>query len=302
MKKLVFITLLACSTWQVSAQQDPMFSQYLYNTLAINPAYAGSRGVFSSTLFYRNQWTGFEGAPVTANASAHAPLNGTSGSLGLNIYNDRIGVQSQSFINASYAYRMLTRKGNLSFGLSAGMYHFNYNWAALNLENSNDPVFDRNESLNQFNMGAGIYYQTSRLAIGLSAPHLLNHKLLETEGYEVTRPHNHFFLMGSYLIRLSDDYILKPSTMFKYVANAPIQADFNMTVIYKNRLYLGASYRTTNEFNVMAQFQISDRWWVGYAYDLAVGDLSYISNGSHELFVGFEFSLDKSKILSPRYF
>ncbi|MHB1278348.1 MAG: PorP/SprF family type IX secretion system membrane protein [Bacteroidia bacterium] len=300
-KLLIFSIAIACLT-PAKAQQDPMFSQYLYNMLAINPAYAGSRDLLSSTLFYRNQWTGFEGAPVTLNASVHSPFRSTKGSWGINLLNDRIGIQSQNMINFNYAYRITGSKGNLSLGLSGGMYQFSYNYNNLQLDQQNDPLFQGSETHRLFNVGFGAYYQSSKMALGFSVPHLLTRQLFDQTAFRAVNPNNHIFITGSYIIPLSNDYRFKPSVMLKYVAHAPLQADLNATLIYKNTLYLGISYRTYQEFSIMAQYQLNKNWWFGYAYDIPFGAVAHVSGGSHELFLGFDISFDKSKMLSPRYF
>jgi type IX secretion system PorP/SprF family membrane protein len=301
--KKIFITGLCCLSFCFSfSQQDPMYSQYLYNMLAVNPAYAGSREAVSSTFFYRNQWTGFEGAPVTANLSAHAPFAGTKGAWGVNLMNDRIGVQSQTMLNLSYAYRIFLPSGNLSFGMSGGFYNFSYNWNELNLQDMGDAAFAGRDNVMLLNMGAGIYYQTGRMALSFSSPHLINQRMIQSRGYNVTRPFNHYFAAASYLLPVNDLIALKPSVMVKMVKNAPVQGDINMTLIYKKSLYLGASYRTMNELNLMAQYQLNKNWWFGYAYDIPFSKVGYVSRGSHEVFIGYEFTLQKNKLLSPRYF
>lgn len=302
MKKYLFICLSLLALTPTYAQQDPMFSQYLYNMLALNPAYAGSRDMLSSTLFYRNQWTGFEGAPVTVNASVHAPFKNTNGAWGVNVFNDRIGIQNQNLINFNYAYRITGSKGNLSLGLSGGMYQFSYDYSTMQLDQQNDPLFQGNETYRLFNAGFGAYYQTSKMALGFSVPHIFNREIISQSSFKAVNPNSHVFMTGSYLIPLSNDYRFKPSVMVKYVKNAPVQADFNATVIYKNTLYLGVSYRTFQELSVMAQYQLNKNWWFGYAYDVPFGVVGDVSRGSHELFLGFEISFDKSKMLSPRYF
>lgn len=301
MKKVLFILLGLLSLSPLKAQQDPMFSQYLYNMLALNPAYAGSRNQLSTTLFYRNQWTGFDGAPVTTNISVHSPFKKSNGSWGINAYNERIGVQKQNFLNANYAYRIITGKGQFNLGLSAGVYQFGYNYNDLQAS-VGDPLFQGSESYRMFNAGFGVYYQTNKLALGLSVPHLVNRKILDQAAFKAVNPANHLFLTGSYLIPIGNKYMFKPSAMVRYVKNAPLQADFNATFIYNNTLYMGVSYRTVNEMSLMVQYQINRNWWFGYAYDVPFGVVKDVSRGSHEIFLGFDISFDKTKMLSPRYF
>ncbi|HCS20951.1 MAG TPA: hypothetical protein DIW47_10405 [Bacteroidetes bacterium] len=302
MKKLFILFFSILYLMPAKAQQDPMFSQYLYNMLAFNPAYAGSRDLLSSTLFYRNQWAGFEGAPVTVNGSVHSPFRNSRGSWGINLMNDRIGIQSQNMINFNYAYRIPGSRGNYSLGLSGGMYQFSYNYNDLQNGQQNDPLFQGNETHRLFNAGFGAYYQSSKMALGFSVPHLFTSNVFDQTVYRAVDPKNHMFFTGSYIIPLSNDYRFKPSAMLKYILHAPLQADLNATIIYKNTLYLGISYRTYQELSIMAQYQLNKNWWFGYAYDIPFGAVADVSRGSHELFLGFDISFDKSKMLSPRYF
>lgn len=301
MKRILLFVFGLLLLLPAKAQQDPMFSQYLYNMLAINPAYAGSRGQLSSALFYRNQWTGFDGAPITVNGSVHSPIRGTNGAWGVNMFNDRIGVQSQNSVNFNYAYRVAGAKGTLSLGLSGGMYQYSYDYNKLG-DAFIDPLLSGSETYTLINAGFGAYYQSSRMAVGLAVPHIFNSQMIDQSAFRAVSPTNHVFLTGSYLFVLGNDYRFKPSAMVKMVRNAPVQMDVNATIIYKNMFHFGMSYRTINEMSVMAQIQVNKHWWIGYAYDVPFGVVADVSTGSHELFIGFEISFDKSKILSPRYF
>ncbi|MBI1223428.1 MAG: type IX secretion system membrane protein PorP/SprF [Bacteroidetes bacterium] len=301
MKKLLWIIAGLFAASPSFAQQDPMYSQYLYNMLTVNPAYAGSHEQLSTVLFYRNQWTGFKGAPVTTNISVHSPFKNTNGAWGINAFNDRIGVQKQDYLNLNYAYRIISSKGTLSLGMSAGVYQFSNNYNELQM-GQGDPLFSGNETYKLFNFGFGAYYKTSKMALGISVPHFLNRAMVNRMAYKAVNPADHLYLTGSYLIFLSDDYVFKPSAMIRYVNNAPMQMDLNATIIYKNSLYMGISYRTINEASLMVQYQLNKNWWFGYAYDVPFGVVKSISRGSHEIFLGFDISFDKTKMLSPRYF
>ena len=302
MKRLVIAFIGCMFLLNVNGQQDPMFSHYLVNLLPMNPAYAGSRDILSSTLFYRNQWSNFGGAPTNINASAHAPFASGNAAWGVNILNDRIGVSNMTMITGNYAYRIRLPKGKLSFGLSGGLYNYTYNWSKLTLKDENDPVFNNKESALIPNVGAGVFYQSSKFAIGLSAPQLLTKDIIGSEDFIVTDPRNHYFATASYLFKINDNLKFKPSTMAKFVRNAPLQFDINGMFMIKETINLGLSYRTFNEMAFLAQFQASRNFWVGYAYDFPFQKVGEISRGSHELYIGYEFSLDKNKVISPRYF
>lgn len=309
MKKYITFALLliSASASKLYAQQEAMYSQYMFNTLAINPAYAGSRNVTSATALYRNQWVGINGAPETITFSIDAPLNSKKVGLGLQVFNDKIGITKTTGAFASYAYRIRLQKGTLAFGLQAGasQYRADFQNVSLNPDPSNDVAFNQNVNKVLVNVGTGIYYNTDRFYIGLSSPQLLNNKLSNFT-VETSNVFNgqalHLFFATGYVFPLSDVFALKPSVLVKGVKGAPIEADLNATLWIKDVFAIGLQYRTKADISAMVEIQASPQIRLGYAYDRSLTKLVQYNSGSHEIMLRYEFGFEKGKILSPRYF
>ncbi|TVR78741.1 MAG: type IX secretion system membrane protein PorP/SprF [Chitinophagaceae bacterium] len=287
-------------------QQDPQYSMYMFNGMSINPAYAGSREKISLTALYRHQWSGMDGAPRTISFNAHSPLLNDRIGLGLSVVNDRIGVTNTNHINGAYAYRLPTDIGRLSFGIQGGFSHYNSRWSDLVLNDAGDNNFSSN-SPNLFlpNFGFGIYlYDHNRYYVGVSAPQLLNNSLNESLSLEgtnnVARQFKHYFFTAGYVAKLNEFMKFKPSVLLKYVHGAPLQADFNASLLFYDALWVGASYRTGDSFVFMVEYYFGERFRAGYAYDYTITELNNYTSGSHEIMIGYEFSLDKDAYLTPR--
>lgn len=308
MKKYITALLLMTAAVTASyAQQESMYSQYMFNTLAINPAYAGSRNVTSATVLYRSQWVGIEGAPKTATFTIDAPINDKKIGLGLQVFSDKIGIVNTTGAYASYAYRLRMEKGTLSFGLQGGasQYRADFTSVQLNSGSANDPAFQQNINKVLMNFGAGIYYNSDRFYMGLSSPQLLNNKLTDftVESDNSFRGQAlHLFLATGYVFPLGEDFNLKPSVLVKGVKGAPIEADFNATLWIKDVIAFGAQYRTKADIAALVEFQVSPQIRLGYSYDRSVTKLVNFNSGSHEIMLRYEFGFEKGKILSPRYF
>lgn len=309
MKKYITFALLliAAATNKLHAQQEAMYSQYMFNTLAINPAYAGSRNVTSATALYRNQWVGINGAPETITFSIDAPVNSKKVGLGLQVFNDKIGITKTTGAFASYAYRIRLQKGTLAFGLQAGasQYRADFQNVLLSPDPSNDLAFSQNVNKVLVNVGTGVYYNTDRFYIGLSSPQLLNNKLTNftVEGNNVFNGQAlHLFFATGYVFPLSDVFALKPSVLVKGVKGAPIEADLNATLWIKDVFAIGLQYRTKADMSAMIEIQASPQIRLGYAYDRSLTKLVQYNSGSHEIMLRYEFGFEKGKILSPRYF
>lgn len=309
MKKYITFALLliAAATNKLHAQQEAMYSQYMFNTLAINPAYAGSRNVTSATALYRNQWVGINGAPETITFSIDAPVNSKKVGLGLQVFNDKIGITKTTGAFASYAYRIRLQNGTLAFGLQAGasQYRADFQNVLLSPDPSNDLAFSQNVNKVLVNVGTGVYYNTDRFYIGLSSPQLLNNKLTNftVEGSNVFNGQAlHLFFATGYVFPLSDVFALKPSVLVKGVKGAPIEADLNATLWIKDVFAIGLQYRTKADMSAMIEIQASPQIRLGYAYDRSLTKLVQYNSGSHEIMLRYEFGFEKGKILSPRYF
>lgn len=304
-KKLYILIILLFPSW-LYAQQDQLYSQYLFNMLTLNPAYAGSKEELSTVLFYRNQWVGVEGAPVTLNASVHMPFKDVNG-FGINLANDRIGVENRTSVNLSYAYKIRFNPSSiLAFGLQGNMNFYINDFSRINTNNPvADPAFYQANTIQTTkpNFGAGIYFRNTKVALGVSVPNLISTKIAE----DPSRPSaamlkQHVLVTAAYHIKFSKDFALKPGFFGRYVDNAPPQVDLNLTAIFGDRLWVGGSWRSNSAIALMAQFALTPHLWMGYGYDYSTNALRTYQEGSHELFVGYNFNLGKTKFLSPRYF
>lgn len=289
---------------ELSAQQDAMYSMYMFNGLAVNPAYAGSRERASFTALYRNQWSGLEGAPKTAVAVGHAPLANDKVGLGFSITSDNLSIFNMVSISASYAYRIKIKRGKLSLGANATFNNYRARWNELTLNDGNDRALTSNpDNVMSPNFGLGAYYYAEKFYVGISVPHLLNSSLSENfklAGKElVARQYKHYFFTMGGIFKVTENIKFKPSLLFKYVRNAPFQADFNAAILMKEALWLGVSYRTGDAVSVMVEYMFTKGLRVGYAYDITLTELSNYSSGTHEIMVGFEFG-KKEPYLTPR--
>lgn len=305
-------------TAQVQAQQDAMFSQYMFNTMALNPAYAGSRDVLSMTALYRAQWIGLQGAPQTATFTADMPLNNERIGVGIQLYNDRIGNQTETGGYLTYAFRFrVGNRSTLSLGLSGGVSAYSNRLTDVVLTpgqaGTPDPAFavDINKMLPNF--GTGIYLSNDRSYVGISAPRLLRNNLTDFSAPGVrSRQARVGYAMAGFVIGLSPAIKLKPSMLVKYSEGAPLGFDGNLNLWLNDRVAIGTSFRKnqfytfssfTNDAIVgLLEFQLSDQFRFGYSYDHMLNRLGRFSPNSHELMLRYEFGYGKNKILTPRYF
>lgn len=287
------------------AQQEAMYSQYMFNMMAVNPAYAGSREVLSITGLSRAQWVGLEGAPVSNTLSIDMPVKAKKIGLGLQVFSDKIGITSNSGFYGSYAYRIKFDKSTLSFGLQGGMVNYSAEYTRVRLTSTpnvaSDKAFQENISVVIPSAGAGVYLSDDNYYIGASLPNLFNTQITSNTQVKVNK-YDHLFLMAGYVVNLSSDFKLKPSGLLKVVSGAPIQADFNVNFWMYDILSLGISYRTGDAAVAMVEIQASQNFRVGYAFDQSVSALRHYNSGSHELMMRYEFGYSKDKIITPRYF
>ncbi len=299
------IFLTAILVWAASsghAQQQVMYTQYMFNGLAINPAYAGSHETLSLTALAREQWTGIDGAPSTQTFSAHAPIKAKRIALGLLVLNDEIGVTSQTGAYASYAYKInFEQKGTLSMGISGGFTYFN---AAFSEVSQSDPSFG-NADIQEFqpNVGVGFYYYTDRFFAGISTPQLLETTFDQNNNDSDSKLLRHYFATAGYVIDLNSYLKFKPHALIKYVEGAPLQLDLNASVLFQEVIWLGVSWRSFDSLDGILQIQATPQFQIGYAYDfLTTTDLSRVNGGSHEIMLNYRFSFSKNKVVTPRYF
>ena len=285
-------------------QQDPMYSQYMFNTLAFNPAYAGSADVFTVMALSRHQWVGFDGAPATQTILAHSPLKGEKLSLGFTAINDKVGPSHQTSAYGDFAYRIRTSENTrLSFGLKGGMNIYQADLASLTSVEV-DPANVNVSGQLLPNFGFGVYWHGPRYYVGASAPKLLENKMDAVNGNVLVSASEarHYFLIGGYVMDLGRDIKFKPSFMFRTVEGAPLSLDLNANFLLRERIWFGAMYRLGNAFGVMGQYQVNDQLRVGYAFDLTTTRIGAYNAGTHEIMLSYDLRFVKGKTISPRYF
>lgn len=310
LKIITFAIAISAGCLTVNAQQAPMYTHYMYNTLSVNPGYAGSREALTITALHRSQWVDFKGAPVTQTLSLHAPLKNEHIGVGLSLLNDKIGPANNTSVFADFAYIMkLNQKSKLALGLSAGANIFQANLSSLQLDQQIDPVY-QNSISNRItpNFGFGVYYSRERFYAGVSAPNLLqnNYSVINTADGStlIAKEQRHYFLIAGTVLHLNSDLDFKPTTLVKMTPAAPIQADLTASFIIMKRLLVGAMYRSGDSFGGLVGFDVTEQFHIGYSYDWSYGLKTFKYNqGSHEIILRYDFIYSsKKQIHSPRYF
>ena len=298
--RLLLLLLTIVAGLSLNAQQQAMFTQYMFNGLAINPAYAGSHESISATALARVQWVGIEGAPRTQTFSVHSPIPGKNIGLGAFFAHDELGVTEQNTLYLSYAYRMKMSKGTLALGIQGGLRSSSINYSDLGV---NDPNLQSNISESSPNFGAGLFYSTERFYAGASVPVLMNNEIGSGDNSDVqSQQIRHFFLTAGYVFDLSPVLKLKPSTLIKSVSGAPIEMDINANLIINDLVWFGLSYRSGDSIDLLFDLQINPQLRFGYAYDYTLSDLGQVNTGTHEFMINYRFVFAKNKIVTPRYF
>ncbi len=292
----------------VYGQQDPMYSQYVFNGLLINPAYAGSREVLNATALYRNQWAGIPGAPKTGAFSLDSPIKSQKVGLGMNVVFDKIGLTSHTGISGIYSYKVYFKQSCLSFGVQAGVGFYNSNNSEINDGSS---AYDQSfaETYHRIlpNFSFGTYYHTDRFYAGLSIMDILGNTIQKEMYPNLSNDLNinvvsHFFYNSGYLFNLTPDIGFQPSFLLKYVGGAPLEADLNGVITMYNFLALGLSYRSFASLDFLMQVKVNKQLSLGYSYEYSTTELNNFTNGSHEIILRYQFDLSQSRILSPRFF
>lgn len=305
MKKIILVFILFGS-YLAYGQQDPLFTQYMFNKLLVNPAYAGSRENFNLDLLNRTQWVNIDGAPETFTISGHTAMRNKNVGLGFYMFRDKLGAVNNQGFMGTYAYRLFMGKSSLAFGLQFGLKYFDFDWNAMKLKDP-DGLFDPQE-VRRFTPDAnfGVYYQSNRFFLGVSSKQLLQNEygqITSKDGSSsFSKLTRHFYMMGGMATHLADKIIFRPSMMAKYTPNAPLQLDLNASVLFSNIFWVGASYRTAKAITFLTEFKISDRLKLGYSFDLYLNELQPFNYGSHEIRLGFEFPLFEERMRTPRYF
>lgn len=306
MKKIIhtLLPLLLLANFS-KAQQDPMFTHYMYNTLWLNPAYAGSREMLTMTGIHRSQWVGFDGAPQDQTFTLHSPLmNGKLG-LGMTLMSDRIGPTRSSVAALDFAYHLkLSEKSKLSFGLKGLLNIYNNNLSALTLDQGNDASFAQNVQSVLPNVGTGVYYYRERFYLGLSTPKLLENQFTASGSAPASKEQRHFFMIMGGVMDLTSTLKLKPTMFIKATNGAPIQGDFTASLLIKDKFSVGAMYRTGDGAGALIGYNITPQLLLGYSYDWSLANTSgKYNSGSHELMLRYDLIYkSKGNITSPRYF
>ncbi len=303
MKKVLFISLIFL-TGALFAQHSPQYNQYMFNGLAINPAYAGVRECLSITAIHSNQWMGFEGAPTTNNLTAHTPFKKNS-AVGINLFTDKFGVQTQSGVSAAYAYHLkVSAKSKLSFGMSAGIGFFNNRDEDVVLVNE-DKVFKNNFQTFSFpNFGTGLFYYRDKFYAGLSVPNLFNSEysnLVEKGVFILNYQTMAIIQTAGGVVKLTDNVKWKPSYLIKVLPTISSSVDLNSLFYFGENLNLGMSYRLQKAFVVIAGFTIKKKLDIGYSMAYPLNDIALYSFGTHELMLRYEFR-DVVSSVNPRLY
>lgn len=295
--------LILCGT-TVFAQQDPQYTQYMYNTNAVNPAYAGSRGVMSVFGLYRTQWVGLDGAPKTANVSMNTPIGDSRVGLGVSFTNDQLGAMDENNISIDVSYTVdVSDAFKLSFGLKGTANLLNVDYTKLNVYNPNDVLFQENIA-NQFspNIGAGLYLHSDKTYFGFSVPYFLETDRYDDNEISTMKQKMNIYFIGGYVFDLSPILKFKPAFLAKAITGAPLQVDVTANFLVHEKFTIGAAYRWDASFSGLVGFQVSDGLFVGYSYDAETTKLAHYNSGSHEVFLRFELFNKFSRVTSPRFF
>ncbi|WP_437823738.1 PorP/SprF family type IX secretion system membrane protein [Tenacibaculum mesophilum] len=311
MKHYSILLLIIISVNVCFSQQDPQYTQYMYNTQVVNPGYIGSKNALGLGLLYRTQWAGFDGAPNTGTFTFNMPLGTLKrNAIGLSIINDKIGPSNETGITIDYAYSLLlSGRSRISFGIKGGLSILDVDYSKLNIYDENDWQFAENiDKKVQPQIGAGIYYNNDRLYLGLSVPNFFNSKHYNSDNVNnnnedaIAIERLHYFFIAGYVFDISENLKLKPATMFKWVNGSPLQADLSANFLFNNKFTLGASYRWDAAISAMAGFQITNQLFLGMGYDFQTTDIEDHSNGSYEFFLRFDIFNNPERILTPRFF
>ncbi|WP_133526420.1 type IX secretion system membrane protein PorP/SprF [Flavobacterium sp. 245] len=303
MKKLILIFMFFSVV--CSAQQDAQYTQYMYNTISVNPAYAGSRGVLNVFGLYRTQWIGLDGAPETSTFSVNTPLDNTKLGLGVSLVNDKIGPTVENTLSADLSYSIPTSDSfKLSFGIKATANLFNLDVTKLSFEDQGDEQFQDLDNKFTPNIGAGVYWHSDRAYLGFSVPNFIETNRYDDNNTAIFKEKINYYLMAGYVFNLDKlEYIrFKPAILTKMVQGAPLQVDVSGNFMFYDRFVVGLAYRWSASVSAMAGFQVSKGLYVGYGYDHETTDLRRYNSGSHEIFLRFEFFNSFNKMISPRFF
>ena len=302
MKTRILLFVLMFTGVVSYAQQDAQFTQYMYNTINVNPAYAGSRGALSIFALHRTQWVGLDGAPVTNAVSINTPINGSNLGLGVSLINDKIGPANENTISADLSYTIPTSEAfKLSFGIKGTANLFNLDVTKLDPKDAGDESL---QNYNKFspNIGAGIYLHSNKAYLGLSIPNFIQTNRYDDNDVRIFKEKINYYLIGGYVFDLNQDIKFKPAVITKIVEGAPLQIDVSGNFMFSEKFVVGVAYRWSAALSGMVGFQVSDGLYIGYGYDRETTNLKNYNSGSHEIFLRYEIFKNINKITTPRFF
>jgi type IX secretion system PorP/SprF family membrane protein len=303
MKTKIIIFALLLTGIVSNAQQDAQYTQYMYNTININPAYAGSREVLSIFGLYRTQWVGLEGAPKTNALSLNSPLGDTRLGAGLSFVNDQLGPTVENQISVDLSYYIPTSEDfKLSIGVKGTANLFNLDRTKLKAADPTDAQYQNLNGKFTPNVGAGLYFHSNKTYFGVSVPNFLQTTRYADNSASVNRERFNLYFIGGHVFDLTPDVKLKPTFLFKAVQGAPLQADFSLNAQFIEKFVVGAAYRWSAAVSLLAGFQASESLYLGYGYDLETTRLRNYNSGSHEIFIRYEFFKRQKRIVTPRFF
>ncbi len=287
------------------AQQDAQYTQYMYNTMSVNPGYAGSRGHLSISALHRSQWVGLDGAPTTQTFNVHSPIGYRGVGLGLSVVNDKIGPTSETNFDIDFSYTIWTSsEGRLSFGLKAGANLLDVRFSELNQYTSDPNLATDIDNRFSPNFGAGVYYHDNHFYVGLSVPRFLETSHFDESSLSTAKEQMNIYLITGYVWELNKFLKFKPTLLTKVVQGAPLQVDVSANFLMNDKFVLGAAYRWDAALSAMAGFYINEGFFAGIAYDREVTELgnAAFNNGSFEVILRYDFISTKGNLKSPRFF
>lgn len=301
---LIIAILFSLFLTSSQAQQVASYTQYMFNGLAINPAYAGSHDALSTSFLARFQNVGLKGAPNTQTLSIHSPLLNKRVGLGLLVIHDQLSVIDQTGVHFSYAYRLpvFGGKGTLSMGLQGGVSFYRANYTQLDLYNNPDPAFSSDIRETNPSFGAGLFYYTKWAYAGVSMPNLMSNVFDRGMQFQTVYQNKPIILTGGYVFTLNRMLKIKPNALLKFLDERPVEFDLNCNLLLDEVLWVGMSYKSSNAIALMTQIQVTDQFQFGYSYQVQTGPINTVAVGSHELMVNYRFVYNKKGLVSPRYF
>lgn len=303
------ILAIVLAAFTSKAQQDAMFTQYMFNTQAVNPAYAGTWESVGFLALGRHQWTGWDGAPETYTFALQAPLKNERVALGLDIISDKVGLEKRFYMFADYSYLVpVSEKTNLRLGLKGGFTNYSNNLSLYDIVDTGDPNFV-GEIKNAFkpNFGIGAFLYSKRAYVGFSIPKVVSTEFEnDMESFSVEGELRHYFLIAGAVFDLGENIKFKPTMLtkasFTSETGSPVQFDMTGNFLIREKLWLGAMYRTGSSYGFIAQWIFDKKLRVGYAIDFSTNNMKNHNNGTHEVMVSYELRFKKEEVVSPRYF